>query len=286
MQALFAQGAVSQQTLDQTKLGFDVAQSNFTAASELVEIRTPVSGEVVRVHVRPGEIVSPGMPVITVAASKEVRVKFSVSSEERQLITPKQTARIHSALSDTLAIPAIVDKVEDAADPVTRLFEVSVKSDNPEGLLKPEVLTSVEIIVEERSDVLSVSNDALLTSRGSEGEIFVVDANNHAARRAVKLGMQTANRAECVAGLTVGDRVVVYGQNRLSDGDPVKIVENVTEKAIRTRNMFLSDLSIRKPILITMIVMSFAVIGLYSFLRLGVDNWPVPQNNFSLSWQF
>jgi HAE1 family hydrophobic/amphiphilic exporter-1 len=38
--------------------------------------------------------------------------------------------------------------------------------------------------------------------------------------------------------------------------------------------MFLSDLSIRKPVLITMIVMSFAVIGLYSFLRLGVDNWP------------
>jgi HAE1 family hydrophobic/amphiphilic exporter-1 len=38
--------------------------------------------------------------------------------------------------------------------------------------------------------------------------------------------------------------------------------------------MFLSDLSIRKPVLVTMIVMSFAVIGLYSFLRLGVDNWP------------
>jgi HAE1 family hydrophobic/amphiphilic exporter-1 len=38
--------------------------------------------------------------------------------------------------------------------------------------------------------------------------------------------------------------------------------------------MFLSDLSIRKPVLITMVVMSFAVIGLYSFLRLGVDNWP------------
>lgn len=38
--------------------------------------------------------------------------------------------------------------------------------------------------------------------------------------------------------------------------------------------MFLSDLSIKKPILITMVVMSFAVIGLYSFLRLGVDNWP------------
>ncbi|RPH95139.1 efflux RND transporter permease subunit [candidate division KSB1 bacterium] len=38
--------------------------------------------------------------------------------------------------------------------------------------------------------------------------------------------------------------------------------------------MLLSNLSIRKPVLITMVVMSFAVIGMYSFLRLGVDNWP------------
>ncbi|MBU1984142.1 efflux RND transporter permease subunit, partial [bacterium] len=38
--------------------------------------------------------------------------------------------------------------------------------------------------------------------------------------------------------------------------------------------MFLSDISIKRPVAITMLVMSFAVLGLYSYLRLGVDNWP------------
>ncbi|MFZ5433811.1 MAG: efflux RND transporter permease subunit [Calditrichota bacterium] len=38
--------------------------------------------------------------------------------------------------------------------------------------------------------------------------------------------------------------------------------------------MFLSDFSIKRPVAITMIVMSFAVLGLYSYLQLGVDNWP------------
>lgn len=38
--------------------------------------------------------------------------------------------------------------------------------------------------------------------------------------------------------------------------------------------MFLSDLSIKRPVAVTMLVMSFAVLGLYSYLQLGVDNWP------------
>lgn len=225
MQALFAQGAVSKQTLDQTKLGMDIAQSNFSAASDLIEMRTPVGGEVVRVHVKAGEIVSPGMPVVTVAASKEVRVKFTVSAEERRLIAAKQRARIHVEQSDTMTISGIVDKVEDAADPQTRLFEVTVKSDNPEGLLRPGVLTTVEVIVEERAAVMSVNNDAILSVRDGKGNLYVVDADSRAAHRPVTLGLQTAARAECTTGLNEGDRVVVYGQNRLNEGDPVKIIE-------------------------------------------------------------
>lgn len=225
MQALFAQGAVSKQSLDQTKLAYDVAQSNFAAASELIEMRAPVSGEVVRVHMKPGEIASPGMPLVTIAASKEMRVIFTVSAEERASIKPKQAARIHIAQSDTSWIPAFVDKVEDAADPQTRLFEVTVKSDNPEGLLRPGVLTTVEVVVDERRDVVSVGLDALLADRGQSGDVFVIGDDRKAARRSVSFGMRTADRIECTDGLRDNERVVVYGQNLVTDGDPVKIIE-------------------------------------------------------------
>jgi len=224
MQTLYQQGAVSKQVLDQTKLGYDVAQSNFAAARDLVELPSPVSGEVVRIHVKAGETVSPGMPVVTVAASKEVRVKFYASSEERRMVSAKQQARIYLSLSDTTWTSAIVDKVEDAADPQTRLFEITVKSDNPEGMLKPGVLTKVDVIIEERKDVLSVSKEALMTNGATT--VFVVDTNNKAAKRTLTLGIRTSDRAESLTGLQAGERVVVYGQNRLTEGDPIRIIEN------------------------------------------------------------
>jgi RND family efflux transporter MFP subunit len=226
MQALFDQGAVSRQALDQAKLGYDVAQSNFAAASELIVLRSPVKGEVVRIQLQPGEIASPGMPLVTVAASKEVRVKFSVSAEERRQIAPQQAARIHLIGADSMGLAAVVNKVEDAADPQTRLFEVTVKSDNSDGRLRPGMLVSVEVIIEERQGVLSVNNEAFVSNRAGEAQIYVAGADGRAALRTVKLGLRSPDRSECVSGLSEGDRVVVFGQNLLSDGAAVKIIED------------------------------------------------------------
>lgn len=38
--------------------------------------------------------------------------------------------------------------------------------------------------------------------------------------------------------------------------------------------MFLSDLSIRRPVFAIMLILSCAVLGVYSYLRLGIDIWP------------
>src|SRR5690349_9471658 len=38
--------------------------------------------------------------------------------------------------------------------------------------------------------------------------------------------------------------------------------------------MFLSDLSIRRPVLATMIILAFVSLGVFSYRRLAVDLWP------------
>jgi multidrug efflux pump subunit AcrA (membrane-fusion protein) len=52
-----------------------------------------------------------------------------------------------------------------------------------------------------------------------------VDDRNIASRRVITLGLENENYVEVLSGLEVGDRVVSAGQNFLSDGDPVRIVE-------------------------------------------------------------
>jgi multidrug efflux pump subunit AcrA (membrane-fusion protein) len=55
--------------------------------------------------------------------------------------------------------------------------------------------------------------------------VFTVDDNNIALRREISLGLENENYVEVLEGLEVGDVIVSAGQNFLTDGDLVRIVE-------------------------------------------------------------
>jgi membrane fusion protein (multidrug efflux system) len=55
--------------------------------------------------------------------------------------------------------------------------------------------------------------------------VFIADNNNIARRREIKLGLDNEEFVEVLDGIGMGDLVISAGQNFLSDGDPVRIVE-------------------------------------------------------------
>jgi multidrug efflux pump subunit AcrA (membrane-fusion protein) len=67
-----------------------------------------------------------------------------------------------------------------------------------------------------------------LLKKQKEGEIlrraFVVDDQNIARQRLVKLGARKGSYYEVLEGLAEGERIVVRGQHGLKDGQTVKIL--------------------------------------------------------------
>ena len=55
--------------------------------------------------------------------------------------------------------------------------------------------------------------------------VFAVDDMGIARRHEVKLGIENEQFIEVLSGVELGDRIVSAGQNFLTDGDPVRIVE-------------------------------------------------------------
>jgi multidrug efflux pump subunit AcrA (membrane-fusion protein) len=55
--------------------------------------------------------------------------------------------------------------------------------------------------------------------------VFIIDEKNIARRREITLGLDNEEFIEVLEGIKMGDRVVSAGQNFLSDGDPVRIVD-------------------------------------------------------------
>jgi multidrug efflux pump subunit AcrA (membrane-fusion protein) len=66
---------------------------------------------------------------------------------------------------------------------------------------------------------------ALINTYGSWIVFVAAPDSNAAERREVTLGLESEDIVEILTGLANGERVVTAGQNFLTDGDPVRVVE-------------------------------------------------------------
>jgi RND family efflux transporter MFP subunit len=218
MKELFAEGAVSETQYDDAAAAYRVAEANFTAAREMVELTAPISGQLVDLNVAEGDVPQLGTLAARIARSDTLRLTFGVPAA---LID--QFDRGLEGQLTVSAIPATftceVTDIARAADPATRTFQVEVTVPNREQRLQPGMFAKVQFVINRKEGVIAVDRNALLSTEGIY-ELFVVEQDT-AHSRSVSIGIVNDEHTEIVSGLQEGEEVVVLGQNFLSDGYPI-----------------------------------------------------------------
>lgn len=96
--------------------------------------------------------------------------------------------------------------------------------DNADESLFPNQFVNIRLAVVQQDNVVTIPTAAV--QYGAEGAfVFVIGDDQRATRRVLQLGSANAGRVVVEAGLTVAERVVVEGVDRLHDGRDVQIVE-------------------------------------------------------------
>jgi len=90
--------------------------------------------------------------------------------------------------------------------------------------IRAGMFATVTLVTNVRRDVPVVPRGTAIYNYES-WIVFTVDDQNIARRREVTLGLESEYIIEVLSGLEVGELVVSAGQNFLSDGDSVRIVE-------------------------------------------------------------
>jgi len=101
--------------------------------------------------------------------------------------------------------------------------KVKVTSAPPEigGVLRVGMSADTDIIVAIYANVLTIPMNAV-TSQDGKDVVFVVEGSR-AKRKAIKLGLLSDDTYEVKSGLSAGEKVVVKGLDKVSDG--VRVVE-------------------------------------------------------------
>ena len=151
--------------------------------------------------------------IMTLGDVKELYVKGRVDETDIGLVRVGQPVRVSVDAYKNRAFRGQVFRIAPMGvekDNVTR-FEVRVSIVNDLDLLKVNMSANAEIVLEEHHDVLLIPESSLIYNEKRETFVEVPDVSTSTGRRqiAVKTGLSNGARTELLAGLKLGDRVVL-----------------------------------------------------------------------------
>ncbi len=175
-------------------------------------VHAPFAGVVTAKHVLPGDLATPGLPLLVLESTQHLRAEGAIPE--------KLGAGLR--VGDTLAMvcddatPPVAGAIEElstAADAVSR--SVLAKVALPPGSARSGQFVRLQVPAGE-ADALLVPA-AAVSRHGQIERVFVVE-NNRAVLRLVKTGRVSAGRIELLAGVNAGERVVAAPPAALRDG--------------------------------------------------------------------
>jgi RND family efflux transporter MFP subunit len=169
---------------------------------------------VVERRVEPGDLAVPGQTLLVLDDPRVYRFEAEVGESAVGRVRLRQTVPIVlDALARTLE--GRVAEIVPAADPTSRTVTVTVDLPaDPE--LRSGLFGRARFPAGERQALLVPG--AVLVERGQLTGVYVVDAHEIARLRLVTTGARQGDRVEILSGLRVGERIVVEGVERVSDG--------------------------------------------------------------------
>lgn len=238
----------AQATVDSTAARINALRQQVAVAERQVDlqkveldntiIRAPFSGVAISKDAQPGEMVSPvsagggftrtGISTIVDMRSLEIEVEVNEAYINR--VKPRQAVTATLDAYPDWAIPGKVITTIPAADRQKATVLVRIGFDKLDPRILPDMGVKVtflrsddEVSTPAQSRPVSLVPQAGIRTEGSTSIVFVV-RGDVVERRAVQTAGTDGDRVEVIAGLSVGDRVVVSPPADLVDGAKVTVI--------------------------------------------------------------
>ncbi|MDF1857045.1 efflux RND transporter periplasmic adaptor subunit [Pseudooceanicola sp.] len=193
-------------------------------------LESPFAGEIGIPKIEEGQFVTVGSTVATLQDTDRLRVDFSLPEQKLAQIDIGQSITLVGESGATAS--GSITGIEPRIDPATRLVEVRAELDNEDQALSPGQFVRVRVTLPDKENVVALPQTAVVTSLYGDYVYAVVPAENNTEEEPrlvanqvfVRTGSRQKDLVEIVDGVAAGDRIIVAGQNRLSNGVPVMLV--------------------------------------------------------------
>jgi len=190
-------------------------------------ITAPISGRIGDSLLQVGGLVSRNstQPLTTIVPLDPIWVRFKVS-ESAHLIFERRSDKVQvraRPLELVLADGSVhsnaghIENLLNQIDPKTGTLEIQATFPNPQHILLPGQFGRVRIRIDDKINVIAISQRAITDLQGLQS-VFTVGPDNKVQARTVVTGDRVGDRVIVEQGLKPGDRVIVEGVQKARPG--------------------------------------------------------------------
>jgi multidrug efflux system membrane fusion protein len=171
--------------------------------------------------------VSQNTALVTITQIKTIYVNFTVPQDQTDAIRTNQTKEpltvvAYASDDKTELSRGKVTLIENQIDPTTGTLRLKGTFENTDERLWPGEFVNARLILSTRNSAVTVPQRTVMQG-ASDSYIYVVKADNTVERRTVQVAASQDGVAVIEKGLALGEKVVVDGQYRLSNGARIRV---------------------------------------------------------------
>ncbi len=241
---LVEQGIVARAEFDSVDAAYKVAESRYQDALEEIRnrqavlaqrnsevslarqqladtaVHAPLDGVVQERRASIGEYLAAGAPVVSIVKMDPLRLRAEVPERDAGAVRIGQNVRVIVEGDPNLYLGQIM-RMSPVIAQQSRMLLVEADVRN-NGRLRPGAFVRAEIVTDDAQMAVTVPGSSIVTFAGIEKVIVV--QNGKALEKPVTTGRRNGEWIEVVAGINVGERVVVEPGN-LQSGQALEVVE-------------------------------------------------------------
>ena len=199
-----------------------------TAQSQLdmAYLKAPFNGRINDVNVNTGELVQPGMPILSMVSQEEMYLKSDVSEEYINDFKEGDTVEVYLP-SINKSFNTVVSAVSYVINPANRTFQLEVKANEFVDKLKPNQFARLTLVDYENENAIVVPSDVVQQDNLGDFVFVVINESNQkkAEKVRVERGKTYNGKTEILKGIKAGDKIISEGYREAVNGIAVRLAQ-------------------------------------------------------------
>jgi RND family efflux transporter MFP subunit len=224
---LFEKRAISENEYLASKYGLERAQAAFElnkARFSKLYLTAPLNGYVNERNYDIGSYTMPGSTVFDFIDNAYMKIIAGVAERFLNDIKIGTQAEITFDAFPNLILESEVSFINRSIDPLSRTFKIEIKIPNPERNLAPQMSANVKLLRRSYENQIVIPLDALIESE--EGRYVFTISDEKLAKKTLISILAVYQDSVLVDGLKANQRLIVIGQQDVTDGDTLEVQEN------------------------------------------------------------